>query len=149
MKLGVSILFVGLQDIHPSIKAAKKFQDVVSARISKVTKEYEAEAYSLKQIPSARARSAQIINEAQAYRSSVAALAKGTSAEFKNQLIAYEASNMVYTNRAYLRSLSSIAANARIYLLGAGSDSETFHLNLEDKLRPDLTDIVVEDSTVQ
>ena len=145
LKMGVSIIFVGLQDIHPSIKAAKKFQDVYGARISKETKKFEAEGYSLKEIPTARAASAQAINMAELFKSKAVSNAEGTSTEFLNQLQAYEASNMVYTNRTYLQALSSVAANARIYLIGVGSDSEVFELNLEDKLRPDLEDVVIDE----
>lgn len=145
LKMGVSILFVGLQDIHPSIKAAQKFQDVYGARIAKETKQFEAQGYSLKKIPTARANSAQSINIAELYKSRIVADAEGTSTEFLNQLKAYGASSMVYTNRTYLKSLSSVAANSRIYLIGVGSDSEIFELNLEDKLRPDLGDVVIDE----
>lgn len=145
LKLGVRILFVGLQDVHPSIKAAQKFQDVVGATIQREATRMEAEAYGLRQIPSARAQAAQILDDAQSRKESSVLMARGISEQFLNQIKSYEASNLVYTNRAYLKTLSEVASKARVYLIGTENKSEIYQLNLEDKLRPDLGDVVIDE----
>lgn len=145
LKLGVYIIFVGLQDIHPSIKAARKYQDVVGALHAKEAKKYGAEAYSLKTIPRSRAQAAKITDEAAKFKIAVVSKAQGSSEEFINRIKAFEGSNMVYTNRTYLKTLADVASKSRVYLIGVESDTEIFQLNLEDKLRPDLGDVVVDE----
>lgn len=145
LKLGVSILFVGLQDVHPSIKAAQKFQEAVGAYIKRESTRMQAEAYSLTQIPAARAKAASIINSAHAERESTILMAQGLADQFLNQTKAWEASSLVYTNRAYLKAVSEVASNSRVYLIGTRNDSEIFQLNLEDKLRPDLGDVSIDE----
>ncbi len=145
LKMGVNVLFVGLQDVHPSIKAAQKFQEVVGATITRKATKLEAEAYSLRQIPSARAQAAAIRDNAQMEKESTVLMAQGISNQFMNQIKAFEASSLVYTNRAYLKALSEVASKARIYLIGTDNDSEIYQLNLEDKLRPDLGDVVIDE----
>ncbi|MEO7299058.1 MAG: SPFH domain-containing protein, partial [Verrucomicrobiota bacterium] len=55
LQLGVNILFVGLQDIHPPVKVAEEFQKVVGATQEKEARVLQAEGYRARVLPLAEA----------------------------------------------------------------------------------------------
>jgi HflK protein len=142
-KLGVSIVFVGLQDIHPplgnkQIQVAAAFEQVFSATQQKQTNILYWQAYAARTIPAAEAKATNIISEARNVAVSKVALAEGESARFTNQMAAYRASPSVYTSRTYLETLAASLAPATKYLLTTTNTQNVLTLNLEQNIRDDL-----------
>jgi hypothetical protein len=49
----------------------------------------------------------------------------------------------VFTNRAYLQAWERGSTNSRKFVIAATNSSEVIQMNLEDKLREDLTEITI------
>lgn len=142
--LGAEILFVGLQDVHPPVKVGKDFNSVVAAIQEKEAIIENARTYALTNVILARAEATNRVRKAEAYRTRVVADQFARAAQFTNQFLAYRQSPRVFSERAYLQTLSAGAGKARKYVLTSTNAQETLLLNLEDKVRPDLLDTVVE-----
>jgi len=148
MKLGVRILFVGMQDIHPpvgtkTVQVAAAFEAVVGAMQKKETDILTALAYAAEKIPSAQAEATNLISRARADLVSKVAVAAAEAGQFGNRMAAYQASPTVYTQRSYLETLSRSIPTARKYVLGVTNTQDTFLFNLEDKIREDLLSGVI------
>lgn len=142
--LGAEILFVGLQDVHPPVKVGADFNSVVAAIQEKEAIIENSRSYALTNVILARAEATQRVRKAEAYRTRVIADQFARAAQFTNQFLAYRQSPQVYSERAYLNTLSVGASQARKLVLTSTNAHQTLQLNLEDKLRPDLLDVVVE-----
>src|SRR5205814_3059725 len=102
--LGVNIVFVGLQDIHPPIgnkrtPVAAAFEQVVSALHERQTNILYSLAYEAEKIPTAQAEATNILAQARNAAVTRVALAEAEAARFTNQMAAYEASPSVYAQR--------------------------------------------------
>ena len=146
LKLGVNILFVGLQDIHPPVKVAEEFQKVVGATQEKEGRILNAQGYRAKTLPAAEAEAQRKIRDAESYQLTRIAAAVARAAQFTNQITAFTASPTVYPQRLYLQTFARGAAGARKIII-ASTNAEVLQLNLEDKIRPDLLDVTVPTST--
>ena len=142
-KLGVAILFVGLQDIHPPVQVAEAYEAVIGATQERETEILTAQAYQAERVPVAHAEAAKKVREAEAARVLRITAACAQGGQFTNQVRAFEASPLVYTRRAYLDTIvRGVGASRKIVLSTAGT-GQNFWLDLEDKLRPDLLDVTV------
>ena len=142
--LGVNILFVGLQDCHPPRDVATAFQDVIGALQEKETTILTAEAIRAHILPLASAQASNLVIEAHAYRVRTTNSAAGQADQFRQQMLAYRQSPEVYAERAYLDMFARSAANSRIYLLAVTNTEQVIQFNLEDKIRQDLQDIMID-----
>lgn len=143
-QLGVEILFVGLQGVHPPVKVGKEFNAVVAAIQEKEAIIERARGYSLTNVIYARAEATNRVRQAEAHRTRVIAATVAQAGQFTNQVKAFRQSPTVYSERAYLNALAQGSAQARKYIVTSTNASQTVILNLEDKLRPDLLDVAVE-----
>lgn len=141
--LGVRILFVGLAGIHPPIQVASDFEAVMGAMQAAEATNHLARAYAAEQLPAARAEATRMVDEAEAERVRRVALATAAAGQFTNQVAAWRASPETYRHLVLLESLSRALANPRKYIVAATNAHEVITLNLEDKIRPDLTDIML------
>ena len=132
--LGVNILFVGLQDIHPPVKVAADYEKVVSAKSVRQAAILAAQADAIRTNAVASAIAYKTVADAQAdrLRREVSALARG--ALFTNQLPAYLAAPSVYTERAYMQTFTRSLGTARKYILLATNTEDVVILNFEDKI---------------
>ncbi|MDB6067338.1 MAG: FtsH protease regulator HflK [Pedosphaera sp.] len=143
-QLGATIVFVGLQDIHPPVKVAPDYEKVVAAIHTKEAAILAAEADAIRTNAMAEAQAFKTVSEAESDRNRRVVDSMARAALFTNQLPAYLASPSVYMQRAYLQTFSHSVVNARKYILLATNTQDVIILNLEDKIRPDL----LEDLTV-
>ncbi len=143
LKLGVNILFVGLQDIHPPVKVAEEFQKVVGATQEKEARILNAEGYAARVVPQAQAEAQKKIRDAEIYQLRRVASAVARGAQFTNQITAFTASPTVYPQRLYLETFARASQGARKYVIGATNTQDVIQLNLEDKIRPDLLNVTV------
>lgn len=142
-KLGVNILFVGLQDIHPPVQVADAYEAVIGATQERETKILTAQAYLAERVPIARADAAKMVFDAEAAATLKTTRAAAQAGQFTNQVTAFEASRLVYTRRAYLNTIASAIGPARKFVLSTTNSQEAYWLDFEDKIRPDLLDLNV------
>jgi membrane protease subunit HflK len=142
-ELGVKILFVGLQDIHPPVKVAPSYELVIGTRQEMESSKRKAEGYAARALAMSGAEAQKRIFEAQAYSAKKVSGAQAQAARYKNQLAGYLASPTVFTNRAYLEAWAHGSTNARKYVLAVTNTTDSVQINLEDKIREDLTEIGV------
>lgn len=149
-KLGVDIVFVGLQDIHPpignkTVPVAASYEQVIGAISEMQAKIHEAEGYQLETLPLAAARAVARTNAAYAAAAQRIESAKGRRAQFPGQLKALAAAPKVYPQWAYLDVLTNAIAPARKLVIGSTNTTEVVILNLEEKVRAGLEDIAVDE----
>ncbi len=137
LQLGVKILFVGLQDVHPPVEVGEAYERVVGAKQRREAEILRAQAYASRTNAAAVAESLQRRLVADGARLRRVAGAKASESLFTNQMAAYQASPEVYTQRAYLQTLAQKGANARKFVVTATNKEEVLMLNMEDKLRDD------------
>ncbi|MDB6110952.1 MAG: Band 7 protein [Pedosphaera sp.] len=141
-QLGASIVFVGLQDIHPPVKVAPDYEKVVAAIHTKEAVILAARAEAIRTNALAGAQAFKLICEAQSDRQRREVDALAQAALFTNQIPAYLASPSVYAKRAYLQSFARSVADARKYILLSTNTQDVIILDLEDKIRPDILDSI-------
>ncbi len=137
-RLGVKIVFVGLHSVHPPVKVAPAFEEVIGAMQDRDATNLYARAEAAELLPVSHAEAAEKTNLAAAYGLSETAAAAAEAGRFTNQLAAYNASPEVFKFRTYLDTLGRSIANARKYVIVPTNAQDIVILNLEDKIRPDL-----------
>ncbi len=113
-EVGVRVLAVQLQDVHPPKEVIDAFKDVASAREDKSRIINEAEAYRNELLPKARGKAVEIENGAQAYRETRIRNAEGEAKRFTALLEAYSQAKDVTRKRLYLEAIESILGNSGI-----------------------------------
>jgi len=142
-QLGVKILFVGLQDIHPPVKVAADYEKVVGAQQQMIAATNNAVADGIRTNALAGALAFTITNVAAATRHQLAVQALARAALFTNQIPAFAAAPSVYRQRAYFQTFAAATANARKYILLVTNTDDVVIFNLEDKIREDLLNLNV------
>jgi regulator of protease activity HflC (stomatin/prohibitin superfamily) len=144
LKLGVDVLFVGLQDIHPPVAVASAFEDVNGAAQEVQARVLGAEGETNRIILLAEAdANEQILGaEGAAVRATTGAAAQ--AARFANQIAAYKAAPDVYPSRLYLETVARATVGTRKYIIAPTNTQDVIQIDLEDKLRPDLFEVPVE-----
>jgi len=148
-RLGVEVVFVGLQDIHPPIgskenQVAAAFEKVIGAEQEKESKILEAEGYAFEALPTAQANAARTVNEAKGVAAQKVAEAAGRAAQFGHQLVAYRTAPALFMTRNYVDAFSRSAAGARKLVILPTNTHDVIIFNLEDKVRQDLLDVPLE-----
>jgi regulator of protease activity HflC (stomatin/prohibitin superfamily) len=141
VQLGIEVVFVGLQGIHPPVRVGQFFNEVVSASEEKHTAVLQAEKYAIGQEPDAEAKAIKIKAVAEGYRYDRVQVARAEAERFHKQLRGYAASPRIFVLRSFLDLLETEAQAVRKYIIATESGREVVILNLEEKLRPDLLDI--------
>lgn len=143
-QLGVQIIFVGLQDIHPPVKVAGDYEKVVGATQTKLAMILTAEALAIQTNALATAAATNMIDLAEADRTRRGIEAYAKAALFTNQIPAFAAAPSVYMERTYLDAFVRGATGARKYILLTTNTHDILQFDLQDKFRADL----LEDVTV-
>ena len=142
-QLGAKIIFVGLEDIHPPTKVAKKFEEVVGAAETREARILQADAYATSSNAWASAEASNRVWKAEAYRHRMITNSSARAILFGQQALAYAAApgaNGVYEQRAKLEALVEGSSRARKYIIVTTNTPDILIYNLEDKVRPDLLD---------
>lgn len=137
-RLGIKIVFVGLQDIHPPLKVAADYEKVVGAEQTKFAAILDARAADIRTNALAGASATNMINEAEANRTKTVIAAYSKAALFTNQIPAYEAAPSIYLQRAYLQTFAEATANSRKYVLLTTNTHDVLQFDLQNKIREDL-----------
>jgi len=137
-KLGVHIVFAGLEDIHPPVNVAPEYEKVVSAIQQKEAKVLAARADAIRANALAGAQAVKIVNDAEADRQRREVTALAQAALFTNQIPAFQAAPSVYAQRTYLQTFVRAVAGARKYLVLTTNTQDVLTFDLQDKIRADL-----------
>jgi membrane protease subunit HflK len=145
-RLGIEIVFIGLQDIHPpigskEIQVAAAYEQVIGAEQERQARILMAEGMANEILPTARAAAARIVYEARANAAVKVGDAAGRAARFGNQLAARQAAPDIYPARNYLETLRTSLAATRKYVVLPTNTHDVVTLNLEDKIRRDILDV--------
>jgi len=138
--LGASIIFVGLQDIHPPSAVAGDYEKVVGAIHTREAAIMSAQAAAIRTNASAEAQAFKIRSEAKSDSARREVDAQARAALFTNQLPAFLASPSVYKQRAYFQAVAESIGKARKYVLLVSNSQDVAILNFEDKVRQDIMD---------
>lgn len=137
-RLGARILAVAMQDLHPPVKVAEHYENVVAATQTKQAKILAAQAEDIRTNTLAEAQATNILNKASAERRAREVGALAQAALFTNQIPAFQAAPAVYAERAYLGAFINATANARKYVLLTTNTHDVIVFDLQDKIREDL-----------
>lgn len=141
LKLGVKILFVGLQDVHPPVAVGAAYERSVGAKQTREANILRARAYAIRTNALANAESTRRKLAASAASTNKIAAALATEALFTNQMAAFKASPEVYTQRSYLQTLARNSGEARKFIVAVTNAQEVLLLNMEDKIRDDILNV--------
>ncbi len=144
-QLGVEIVFVGLQDIHPpagtkEIAVAAAYEKLIGADQDRATAVLFAEGEARRNVLGAEAEATRRVNTAKATAALRQSDAAGRAGQFASQLAAYQAAPSVYRTRAQVDTFTKAVAEARKYIIVPEGLSSVVILNLEDKIRKDILD---------
>jgi len=141
LKLGVKILFVGLQDVHPPVAVGAAYEKSVGAKQTREANILKARAYAIRTNAMASAESTRRKLTASAASTNKVAAALATEALFTNQMAAFKASPEVYAQRSYLQTLARHGSEARKFIVAVTNAQEVLMLNMEDKIRDDILNV--------
>lgn len=136
--LGVKILHVGLQDLHPPVKVAPEYQKVVAANQQKQARIVAAEGEAIVTNALASAQASVITNNAEAARLNLELTATARAAAFTNQIRAYQAAPLVYQRRLYAQVFPRATANARKYILVTTNTDHVITFDLQHNATDDM-----------
>lgn len=137
-ELGAHIISVGLQDLHPPVKVARDYENVVGAAQTKFAKILEAQAYEVMTNSLSDAQSLTLVDEAKAAGTGIEIHALAQAGLFTNQIPAFEAAPEVYAQRAYLQTFARSTANARKYVLLTTNTHDVIVFDLQESIARDL-----------
>jgi membrane protease subunit HflK len=142
-RLGVKILFVGVQDLHPPVKVAGDYEKVVAATQQRIALTNAAVAEAIQTNALAGAQAFTDVSQAEAQQQQTELAAWARAGLFTNQMAAYAAAPSVYRQRAYFHMFPEATANARKYILLVTNTYNVLQFDLEDKIREDLLNLNV------
>lgn len=132
-QLGVKILFVGLEDIHPPVAVAAEYEKEIGARQLREATNLLARAFEIETNALARAEAFKRVRTAEAEKQRLEVGELARAASFTNQVPAYLAAPTVYTQRAYLQALARGSQNSRKYVLATTNTQDVVMIDLQDK----------------
>jgi HflK protein len=131
LNLGIELIFVGLQDIHPPVSVAPAYQEVVSAQEEKEAAIDEAKASRASTLPGARAEAMRLTAQATADYAVLISKAKGSTAHFL-ALAAEDKSELLRTRLRFEALEVGLTTPAKI-ILGIPSNSpRQFYLDFRN-----------------
>jgi len=122
LELGVDVLLVGLQDLHPPVPTGADFEAVVSAQEEKEATVLRAQTYSVREKLYAQADAAVMLTEADAYRHRRMVVSEAEAKRFASQLAAYEKAPGVYVLRETAAALEEGLSGVRKYVVPAAEE---------------------------
>ncbi len=106
--VGVRILHVRFQDMHPSVEVVDAFREVAGALEEKSRMINEAEGYANEQVALARGQAAALVQEAEGYRAGRTERADGDANRFRQAEAAHRLAPGPNSTRLYLEAMEEI-----------------------------------------
>ncbi len=140
--LGVDIVYVGLQGIHPPVRVGKAYDGVVGALEEKQEAVLRAEKNAVTLKLAAEAEALALVSQARGYSRERTTVAAAESERFGKQVLAYRASPELFMLYSYLDVMETGTRDTRKYVV-ATEGREVIQVDLQKKLRPDLMDVEI------
>jgi len=115
--MGIQIVAVQLQDVHPPKQVIDSFKDVVSAKEDRERLINEAQGYRNSIIPETRGKAAQILRMAEAYREEKVNKAEGDAKKFDSILQEYKKAEDITRKRLYIETMEEILPGIEKYIV--------------------------------
>lgn len=133
LKLGVQIMFVGVEGIHPPVPVAASFEAVNGAEQTAQAVIWRAQGMTNATVLAAQATALEQVRTATGKADRQTRSAAAQALLFTNQIVSYLAAPDVYPSRVYYKTVIPAIADARKYIIGPTNTHEVYQLNLEDK----------------
>ena len=138
LRLGVDILEVSLQGVHPPYQAADAFGEVVQHMELKEQLIFEAQGYANKVLPKAEAEAERLRLEASTYKERRTTVVPAEAERFLEQLAAYRRAPRVFVMRELLGATETALAKCRKVIHADWADwDEVTIIDLQEKMLPD------------
>ncbi len=126
--IGLSVIRVAVESIHPPVEVAAVYQSVVSAELKAEALLWEAEALANVARASAEAEYDTLVQTAQADYYTRVAAARAEVTEFMAAVSADTSYRDAYRYYKYLNALQTSLRGTRLYLLGPDIDADSLYL---------------------
>ncbi len=134
--LGVDIIFLGFEAVHPPVEVAPDFEKVISAFQTKQQEIIGAEGQKKEIMSNAIAQKNVYIARAEATKFEREEIAEANAQRFKDQITAYEKGQNVYLLREYMSVLEEYLPAMRKYYYGPENVNDwVYELDLNEKLK--------------
>jgi len=138
-QLGLEIVFVGMEAVHPPQTVATSFETVFGAHQERQALVLRAQGAAMARVAAARGRGIVALEQAKAYAFERPQVEKARSLRFLVQLESYDKGGTVYLMREYFSILDILVPQMRKYVTATEAVGRSiYEINLEDKLTPDL-----------
>ncbi len=138
-ELGVEIISVSFESIHPPLEVAPHFQKVVGAMEKKEAKILEAEAYSNRELTLADYTASTIETDAKSYKIIRTLESEARGEEFKKKLEAYNENPLIFKYRYYLKTLDNSLISPKKYIvISPDSDRDVIIMDMQKGSLPDI-----------
>lgn len=141
--LGIEVVFVGLQGLHPPVEVGGKFDEVAAASEEREEIILKAEAYHIQIVMAAIGEQFRIVSAAEAYRTQQMSEPLAIANRFLKQLIGYESCPQVFILYNLLDVIETEGAQARKFIVAADSSNQVYILDLIEKMTSGMLDIPV------
>lgn len=125
--VGIEVVSVVLESIHPPVEIATVYQELISAEISAEKRILIAQGTANATIAKAQAGADTAVYGAQAEQKEKVAKAKANIAEFLASAEAYRTNKDAYTYYKYLKAVGEAYGNANLVILGDGVDESRLY----------------------
>jgi len=132
-KVGVEIIEVQLQDMHPPLEVVPAFRDVASAREDKSRIINEAVAYSNQTVPRARGEARKLVLEAEGYKEERTDRAVGDSERLLAMIEQYRHAKSVTRTRLQIETMERLLAGVDKYIVSPDVELDGYDLRVFDE----------------
>ena len=133
-QLGVRIISVGMQDMHPPVKVGADYELVVAAIAEKNTRILDAKTGAIQTNAQAAIEATRLLTRAMEYQAQKTLGALGEVALFTNQLVAFRAAPSVYPEQKYFATLVETLANTPKCINLTTNNQNVFIFDLQTSL---------------
>jgi len=130
--VGVEVVGIKLQDVHPPLEVVPAFRDVASAREDKSRIINESLGYMDETIPTARGDAERLILEAEGYRTERIDRARGDAERFMQMAEHYRGAERVTETRHYLETIESLLTGIQKYIVSSDVELEGYDIRVFD-----------------
>jgi modulator of FtsH protease HflK len=144
-RLGVKVLMVSMEGVHPPVEVAESFEKVVGATEKKEAYILEAEAYKNRELTLADYEATRIGVGAESYKGVRTLESEARGAEFLKKLYAYQKSPYIFKYRYFLKAMeNSLIDPPKYVILSSDRERNVTILNLEKTALPDILSLGLE-----
>jgi regulator of protease activity HflC (stomatin/prohibitin superfamily) len=146
-QLGIKIVYVGLQGLHPPVEdgVGVKFDEVAASSEEREEIILKSQAYSTKTVIGAQGEQAVLVSTAEGYRQDKIQNSAAIAARFAKQLLGFRQSPQLFVLNNLLDVLENEGSGTRKFVVAANGGRQVFILDLLEKATSGLLNIVPEE----